>query len=272
MKEKIALILSFVGLLLLLNSQTASAQSWNLTGNSNATANSKMGTTNAIPLQLTTNNKIRVYVDANTGFVGIGSGNTAHPSYKLWVTGGDYGIYSSATRYGISASGDYGVAGYGNVEGVFGSGNYLGVYGWGNNYGVYGYSAAGYGIHGESRDNLGGHFYSVNGYGLRAGSQNGFYAGVFDGNVFAHSYYSSSDKNLKQNIQDFGDAMSIINKLKPKNYEFRTDEKFTSLNLPKGTHYGLIAQDVEQVLPNLVKETPQEIGSKRDDIITPKLN
>ena len=66
--------------------------------------------------------------------------------------------------------------------------------------------------------------------------------------------------------------MSIINKLKPKNYEFRTDEKFASLNLPKGTHYGLIAQDVEEVLPNLVKESPQEISSKTDEPIKPRLN
>jgi len=72
-------------------------------------------------------------------------------------------------------------------------------------------------------------------------------------------YYSSSDENLKKNIEDFDNAMSIINKLKPKNYEFRTDEKFASLSLPKGKHYGLIAQDLEVVLPDLVKETPQEI-------------
>jgi hypothetical protein len=51
-------------------------------------------------------------------------------------------------------------------------------------------------------------------------------------------------------------------------YEFRTDEKFASLNLPKGKHYGLIAQDVEEVLPDLVKEAPQEISGP-DDAIKP---
>ena len=30
------------------------------------------------------------------------------------------------------------------------------------------------------------------------------------------------------------------------------------MNLPKGNHYGLIAQDVEKILPNLVKETTFE--------------
>src|SRR3982751_2030015 len=101
MKEKIALILSFVAILLLINSQTASAQSWNLTGNSNATANSKLGTTNAIPLRLTTNNQTRVFVDATTGNVGIGMGNLSDPDFKLHVTGGNYGIYGIGLTYGV---------------------------------------------------------------------------------------------------------------------------------------------------------------------------
>ncbi len=44
---------------------------WNLTGNANATATSILGTTNAIPLNLTTNNVQRLVIDAN-GKVGIG--------------------------------------------------------------------------------------------------------------------------------------------------------------------------------------------------------
>src|SRR4051812_31630667 len=49
--------------------------------------------------------------------------------------------------------------------------------------------------------------------------------------------------------------MNVINKLQPKAYEYRQDGNFKLMNLPKGKHYGLIAQDVEQVLPGLVKET-----------------
>jgi len=49
--------------------------------------------------------------------------------------------------------------------------------------------------------------------------------------------------------------MDIINKLQPKQYEFRSDGAFKAINFPRGTHYGLIAQDVEKVLPNLVKTT-----------------
>jgi hypothetical protein len=52
--------------------------------------------------------------------------------------------------------------------------------------------------------------------------------------------------------------MDIINKLKPREYEFRHDGNYDLMNLPDGSHYGLIAQDLEQVLPNLVKDTKFE--------------
>ncbi len=70
---------------------------WNLTGNSNATSTSILGTTNAIPLSLTTNNVQRLVIDAN-GKVGIGiaappnvfsvkgSGGVPNP---VWVNAGN---------------------------------------------------------------------------------------------------------------------------------------------------------------------------------------
>jgi hypothetical protein len=49
--------------------------------------------------------------------------------------------------------------------------------------------------------------------------------------------------------------MTIINNLHPKRYEYRQDGNYKLMNLPKGSHYGLIAQEVEKVLPNLVRDT-----------------
>jgi hypothetical protein len=297
--------------------QTIYAQSWNLTGNSNATATSKLGTTNAKPLSLTTNNQTRFFIDATAGNISVGVGNLSDPRYRmyvssaagatgsiwgdgsttaigvvgtgtygLWGSGGEgvygnginHGVWGNSTNgygvYGVSST-NFGVVGQSSYLGVYGQGSTFGVFGQGNNYGTYGQSSNGTGVQGHSDNAVGGYFYSTNLYGLRAGTGvSGGYAGVFDGSVYTFgSYFSSSDKNLKKNIQDFGNAMSIINQLKPKNYEFRTDDaKFASFNLPKGTHYGLIAQDVEQVLPNLVKETPQEIGRKEDKLTGLQLN
>jgi len=81
------------------------------------------------------------------------------------------------------------------------------------------------------------------------------YAGYFAGNVFSTGTYQGSDKKLKQKILDLSNAMGIINKLHPTQYEFRQDGNYKLMNLPKGNHYGLIAQEVEEVLPGLIKET-----------------
>lgn len=179
---------------------------------------------------------------------------------------GAYGVYGNGTAYGV----------YGNSTtnyGVYGKSGYLGVFGTGGTYGLYGNSSAGtgvagisvtdrgvygqsnssVGVYGISSSNLGGDFYSSSSWGLRSTTSTGTYAGVFNGTVFSSvGFTTTSDNNLKQNVKEVDDALSLINKLKPRNYEFKTDEKLAFLNLPKGRHYGLMAQDLEEILPNLV--------------------
>jgi len=84
------------------------------------------------------------------------------------------------------------------------------------------------------------------------------WAGFFVGNVYCTGTYQSSDEKLKQKIDDLSSGMDIINSLHPKHYEYRHDGNYKLMNLPDGEHYGLIAQDVEKVLPNLVKDTKFE--------------
>ena len=88
---------------------------------------------------------------------------------------------------------------------------------------------------------------SVNnlGYGTRAGYFNGTVASTT-------GFYGPSDINLKKNIEPFTDASSIIDQLKPKTFTF-DKVNHPGLNLSKGLQYGLIAQDVERVLPGLVE-------------------
>lgn len=198
----------------------------------------------------------RVRIDQN-GNVGIG---TTAPLAKLDVepTGNGGGIRAeghdgvavfansfqgtavravSQTAYGVRAEspGGTGIETSGQVYGIEASGDQAGV----NCF---------------STDGVGLNASSTNSSGLVASTSNGTYAAEFNGKVFSSGGYVTSDKSLKQNIAEFSDAMSIINKLKPRNYEFKNDAKYEFLHLPKGTHYGLMAQDLEQVLPALVSE------------------
>lgn len=202
---------------------------------------------------------------ANSASVGI---YTYGKSYGLYTAGGTYGAYGYGNTYGFYGYGIYGVYGSGTSYGVYGysTGNGNGVWGTGYN-GVYGNSASangtwgntatGYGVVGNATSTgFGGYFQSASGIGVvgRTSNSAGQWAAAFYGNTYCSGSYQTSDKRLKKNITEFTDAMSIISALKPRIYEFQTEGKMAALNLPKGKHYGLIAQDVENVLPELVKE------------------
>ncbi|MFQ3576648.1 MAG: tail fiber domain-containing protein, partial [Cytophagales bacterium] len=62
---------------------------------------------------------------------------------------------------------------------------------------------------------------------------------------------SCSDSRYKKNILNLEEGISIIKKLEPRTYEWNIPE-FPEWNFPKGRHYGFIAQEIEQILPNLV--------------------
>ena len=73
--------------------------------------------------------------------------------------------------------------------------------------------------------------------------------------------FGISDARLKVNISSITNAMDIINALDGKSYLFDT-ENFPESNLPEGNHFGLLAQDVEEVLGDLVKEQNMQIVNK----------
>lgn len=98
--------------------------------------------------------------------------------------------------------------------------------------------------------------YSSHSYGLWAGTGNSnTYAAFFSGNVYCTGNYLGSDQQLKENIQDSSAGINVVNQLRPKQYRYRQDGIYQLMNLPQGNHYGLTAQDVEKILPDLVKDT-----------------
>jgi hypothetical protein len=61
----------------------------------------------------------------------------------------------------------------------------------------------------------------------------------------------SSDRRLKKNITPFAPMLDKVTALQPVHYFWRSDE-FPARHFGNRQNYGLIAQDVEQVLPELV--------------------
>lgn len=76
------------------------------------------------------------------------------------------------------------------------------------------------------------------------------YAGMFFGDV-AHTgdIMQVSDRRLKTEIQSPPGRLDQVLQLQPAQYRFTEDMPYS---LPGGIHYGFIAQEVEQVFPDLV--------------------
>lgn len=71
----------------------------------------------------------------------------------------------------------------------------------------------------------------------------------FDGNALIGT--CASDARFKKNITPFGSALAAVAALRPVHYDWRTSE-FPDRHFSANRSYGLIAQEVEQVLPELV--------------------
>ena len=96
------------------------------------------------------------------------------------------------------------------------------------------------------------------------------WGGYFEGRGFlGASAWTYSDENLKQNIVDLSgeDAIAALSQLHPKRYNFNTSE-FDYLSLPEGDQIGLISQEVEGILPELVTDVirPEEFNETGESI------
>ncbi len=74
------------------------------------------------------------------------------------------------------------------------------------------------------------------------------------GSLYHGSSFIFSDESLKTNVQDLPNMADQLAALAPRSYSF-TPEAQQRLMLPSGEQFGLIAQDVENVLPQVVSST-----------------
>jgi hypothetical protein len=127
---------------------------------------------------------------------------------------------------------------------------------------IYGYASFGktlqIGVFGDATGNLFGKT-RIGVYGA-ADPGTGDYAGYSDGDSFLNgdAFYTGSlifvsDRRLKRNIVQESTALNKLMLLKTYTYNMQTPEK-SGLNLAKKLQHGFIAQEVEEVFPELVNE------------------
>jgi hypothetical protein len=66
------------------------------------------------------------------------------------------------------------------------------------------------------------------------------------GQITAVDFNSTSDINLKTDIKDLNNSINILKKISPVSFKWKDDKRIS---------YGVIAQEIENILPELVKET-----------------
>ena len=146
-------------------------------------------------------------------------------------------VLMGATNYNGSTSAASAVIGLSLNNTATGSGG-IGVYGGANN---------------ESGN-------AVQGNLSFTGTYSGW-AGYFNADVYCGGTYFGSDRRLKRDIKPIQNALSLINKIEPVSYYFDT-EKYPKIGLDENRlSYGFIAQDLEKVIPEMVKDKNLDINS-----------
>ena len=156
--------------------------------------------------------------------------------------------------YGINArtSGGHGVWGKG-LNGVVGETNYRQGFGtWGENYNSLG-TGNGVGTYGRGFVGIWGD--------IQAGYAATGYAGYFNGYTYSTlGFYAPSDARLKSNIRKITNATEKLAQLSGNSYDIKFDVKYldkdgnTIVTNHNRKEYGVIAQEVEKLFPEMIKE------------------
>jgi hypothetical protein len=183
----------------------------------------------------------------NFSYVNVADGSV-QAANTLVLTGNGQVVINATTTSAFGKLSVYGTSGVGiygesvSNDGVRGSS--------GSGYGVYGSSNTGYGVYGNSASDRGVSGYSTSGVGVYGHSGSG-YAGYFNGDVrvtgivCAANVTCSSDARLKQNVTGLSYGLPQLLQLRPVSWQWK-DPSERQLPL------GLIAQEVEGVIPELV--------------------
>ncbi len=104
-------------------------------------------------------------------------------------------------------------------------------------------------------------------YGIYVDGGSTSYAVYLNGSAYATGVWNSSDQRWKQNITDIINPLEKVMKLRGTTFEWNL-KKYPNNGFDKGIQYGLIAQEVEKVLPELVKENAEGFKAVAYDKLT----
>ena len=207
----------------------------NTAGTNALTATGFLGTSTNQHMDLVTNNIVRGRL-SNVGEFFIGTTNTVLAGDLMngvsnftfpWAVNG----YSAFNGSGVYGSVTAGATVFAGVQG-----EYLGT------------STTGAGVRGVAGAG------TNNGVNGQNAAPTTGWAGLFQNDLGYTGFFGvASDRKLKQNIQTIPNALSIISQLRGTIYEHNFS-LYPDLGLKKGLNYGFIAQEVEAVLPDLVRE------------------
>lgn len=198
--------------------------------------------------------------------------NVAYPTPK-------YGVYGKANNIPGNGIGGYFEGGLTGVKGKFlysgsntladeyigveGSSSYQNLSGSNTTIGVKGYgeTLAGnsniYGVYGYAYSQVDTSTVSIGVFGDNWMNGPNDYAMYALGRTYSTTGWSGpSDERLKKDIRDYNGAVELIKKLHTKSYSFRDDDKFAGIHFPKEKQVGFLAQELEQVIPEMVSEAP----------------
>jgi hypothetical protein len=118
----------------------------------------------------------------------------------------------------------------------------------------------------------------VVGYDLTAkGGSTGYYGG--SGGVYNEANTSTwstvSDRRIKKNIEDNNVGLDAIKQIQVKNFEYRTEDEIVDFDNPsvavvkkEGIQVGVIAQEIEEILPDMIKTQSTGVKSVNPDNLT----
>ncbi len=174
------------------------------------------------------------------GDVGIG---TTSPDAKLHTTTNQSttGFFENNASAVIST---YAIQGH-NLAGIGSAGNKYGVEGYATGTGTK------FGVYGRTGASISGIQYGV--YGTTSASLFTRYAGYFNGNLaYTGTLTDVSDEQFKEKIRGADNMLDKVLQLSAKTYFFKKDKTYQGFNFSEGKQFGFIAQELQQVFPELV--------------------